>query len=167
MQPIPPCCTGANWKVSHLFQGGKGGPWNPSAPPAILAARAVRSVLPAGVWVEPMAATFSAGGSIHVPSRSPRINPLCLWAHVSACRKSAFVPWCYLCTLQFVQFLHSNKPIFVGLLKTWPSITAFGWEWDYLADEISNSVTLGDDMSASWTPVGSPALSHGLCPLQK
>lgn len=50
--------------------------------------------------------------------------------------------------LQFVRFRQSNKPIFVGLLKTWPVIIASGREWDYLADEISSPVALGDDTLA-------------------
>jgi len=70
--------------------------------------------------------------------------------------------------LQFVQFLQSNKPVFEGLLKTWPLITAFGRERDYLVDEISSLVALGeDDMLAVWTSVSGPALCHVLCALQK
>lgn len=47
--------------------------------------------------------------------------------------------------LQFVQLLQSNKPIFVGLLKTWALITAFSREWDYPADEVSSLAALRDD----------------------
>lgn len=50
---------------------------------------------------------------------------------------------------QFAQFLQSNKPIFVRLLKIWTLITAFSREWDYLVDEISSLVALRDDMLAS------------------